>query len=440
MFATHHHETLPDRVSEVLGSIDTGQRNRKLRHRAEIDKISSHGETLPVSVLPRVLPRDYARTVSEVCRLLTRLHLDTLYDPKVNRDLNGSKLATILQEDGALENLPDVLIGTGRYDLAVVGEPSANNPPGVIEFNLLDCGGVGWVPTVNDLYLQVVPELTGLVQEDQFFSSTSKYFRRLGNKFLMVTDDDLDFEDYALFRRDMAIRDVYFKHITVEDFAKGVLDGTIGLSVDGVTQSTNSYNALYLKGLSMDDEVEANREVVRRIIQSRVPMYEHPSLLLMENKGIIGMLPEGRDLSDEERALAGKVIPENVRLTRELIEKLMEHPEHSVLKKDTGHMGSSVYVGESMIPVLKDIKDPSGWCVQRKYKLNTTEVYPTNGEIGNGIVDLGAYVSFCYDSRMPERDRLLSCGVSGLLTRASQRSHVVNIKQGGCFVPVYFSA
>src|SRR3989344_864038 len=206
-----------------------------------------------VSLIPRILPANYKPVVEDSCRLLTRLVLDTLYDNKINHKLNGSKLATILKEEGALENLPNVLVGSARFDLAVQGDPTPDNPPGLIEFNLVDYGGIGWIPRMNKVYLNHMKELPFLVEHDNFIPSFYRNFMHLGNRFLMVMDGGTQYEDYDLFREEIRKYGMRFDPISCDDFAKEVTFSANSLNWQGTR-----YDAIYLKAFSMEEEVESN--------------------------------------------------------------------------------------------------------------------------------------------------------------------------------------
>ena len=84
-----------------------------------------------MSLTPRIIPSQYVPVIGQTCNIIAKLTLGTLYGQNTNRDLNGSKLATILEE-GVLDYLPEVMMGSARYDLAIVGQLRKNNSPKLI--------------------------------------------------------------------------------------------------------------------------------------------------------------------------------------------------------------------------------------------------------------------------------------------------------------------
>ncbi len=433
MFNSHYEERLPEGIVNIISGIDLDSRRESMLASLGRNKFVKDDKPIAASVMPRVFPSFYKEPVHDACRLLTRLILDTLYDRERSSSLNGSDMAKMLREDGILDHLPGGLFGSARYDLAVVGEPASDNPPKLIEFNLVDYGGMGWTPRLHKAFLDVVPELSHAVEDDKTVFSMARNFARMGDRFLMVMEGETTYEDYDLFREEIERYGITMDIVSLDDF------DNVQLSDSGVVYKGRRYCALYLKALSMEDEIAQYRPHVRRIIQSGVPVYETLGELLLEDKGAIGVLADGRALDSREAELVRKVIPQNLGLDDRLMDKLRRRPQHFVLKKRTAHMGEAVYVGGDMLAVLDTITDLAEWCVQAKYKLNRMDAVSTNGERGNAIVDLAVFVNFAYDARLPEPARLKHFDVGGLMSRGSQTSHLVNISQGGFFVPTYFA-
>ncbi len=442
-FVDHHRETPSAELSELYARLPYDERKKAL---GEVllrwDITYAENQPIPVSFLPRVIPRPYFATIEASGRVLTELLFSSLYDEEFRKGpLRQPGLNAALEACEIYEHLPSRIVGGARFDFAVEGPLVPDNPPRILEVNDLDYAGGGWIPACHRALLSVVPELGSFAGNLEAPIAVGRNMARLGNRILQVTADGPDSAtDYTLFRND--IRDMTGVEIAgIEDlqFADEARNGKIHFTPRGVIRGSESYDAMYFRTMGTVEEMEEYADVVRRIIASGVPMYDSFAQLLLENKGLWRHLRDAspRLLDPARDALVRKILVPTEYTTTALLDEIRRDPRRHVLKRADGHMGRTIYVGEEALPVLDQVTDCREWCVQDRIKLNTMRTDPSTGGPVDSIIDLGVYVVFEWDESRVGLDRLVHFEVAGLLTRSSPDNPKVNVALGGCVVPVF---
>lgn len=434
---------MPDEVRALYDRIPYVERKRALVDRlAELDITYAPGQPIPVSFVPRILPRTYFRAVEACSRALTELQFAALWDDGFrNGPLRQPGVNTLLEACGAFDMLPTRIVGGARYDFAVEGPLVPDNPPRILELNNIDYAGGGWIPNSHRALWQAVPELAAQVDNVEQIPTVGRNLSRIGRRFLQVTGDAPDSAtDYTLFRQDL--RDMTGVEVVgVEDtvFADDAREGQIHFTPQGLLRGEERFDALYFRTMGTRREVDDFGDVIKRIIASRVPTYDSFAQLLLENKGLWRHLVEWSDrlVDAPKAALLRKMMLPTEYLTKPLLEEVRRAPHDRVLKRADGHLGKTVYVGEEMLPILDTIEDPREWCLQSRVRLNTLATDPSTAGPMTSIVDLGVYVTFEWDPSRKGADRLVHFDVAGLLTRSSPDNPKVNVALGGCVVPVF---
>lgn len=442
-FDHHHRETPPPELEAIYARLPYDERKKTLSDiLVKWDITYAPDQPIPVSFLPRILPRAYFRTIEETGRALTRLLFSALYDPTFrNGPLRKPGLNAALEACGVFDRLPARIVGGARYDFAVQGPLVPDNPPRILEVNDLDYAGGGWIPACHRALLDAVPEIRSIAVNLEQPRSVGRHMARIGKRILQVTADGPDSAtDYTLFRRD--VRDMTGVEIVgIEDlvFAEEARDGRIHFTPKGVLRGQEHFDAVYFRTMGTVEEMEEYADIVKRMIAANLPTYDGFAQLLMENKGLWRHLHDDLDrLVDRESAtLLRKVLVPTQYTTPSLLEEIRHAPERYVLKRADGHMGRTVYVGEEALAALGHVTDPRDWCVQERIELNTMRTDPTTGGPVDSIIDLGVYVVFEWDESRVGLDRLVHFEVAGLLTRSSPDNPKVNVALGGCVVPVF---
>lgn len=444
VFEDHFHEGCPSAVSEVYGSIDyerakSGFLELLERHDVRYDQGM---DVMPTSFVPRIIPARYLRVIHQVARAITQAQLNLLFHSELSDLLNLPGLNRLLMKNMKIMNKkPTRIVGSARYDFAVEGELTETNPPQLLELNNLDYGGGGWVPTTEQILLRSVPGIANSIRKFDLATLIAHNFSKLGKRVLMIVAGEETHSDYVLFAQGVKNYGLDIKLVNDVVFQRKLQDGKVLLSQKGVVYCGEKYDFIYLRTFSINAEVIEFSDVVSELIASRVPMYDSFHALLLENKGLLGLL--NRDVLTRittDVDLLERVIPQTQTLTQGMINDLcLDGTRHSyVLKKKDGHMGEYVLFGDEIVDqiTLPDF-DRSEWCLQKRIKLNTLDVDPVPNGPKSGIVDLAIYVCFDYDSTRQVNNRLRDFYIASLFTRCSGDNPRVNIAQGGCVVPVF---
>ena len=444
MFESHYHEQLPKEVKRIF---EANRKKAKLALESRLleKNVTMDGERImPTSYLPRILPKNYEPIVEKACRLLTEAMLETAYENPLSLNLPGLN-RSLIDNMHILEIMPKKAIATCRYDFAISGNPSENNPPKLLEVNCVDYGGTGWVPNTINAFFETLPELSGIVSCKDIIADMAKNFSRMGKKALFITAGETSFPDYALFEREMKNQGIILSSIS-DDELRAIYDTKkVKFSHNGIDIQTGAikghYDFIYPRSFSTRGEIAYLKNILTDIIENSVPVYDNFFGILLENKSAhTSFREEARKLFCEENfEFIDKVFVNSTALDSCLKEELLRNPRNRVLKYSDGHMGKKVFANSAMAPVLKAIKRTSGWLAQDFVEINTAELEPLHSKRFRGIVDLSVYVSYAFDSSKPRGERMEEFSVSGYLCRSSGSSYKVNVSSGGCFVPVFFS-
>ncbi len=89
-----------------------------------------------MSVIPRVLPKEYHATVERACRLLVEVMLESAAQTPKELIMPGVNYGLVKRLDVFGAN-PGKITGSCRFDMAVSGPLTAENPPKMFEVNFV---------------------------------------------------------------------------------------------------------------------------------------------------------------------------------------------------------------------------------------------------------------------------------------------------------------
>lgn len=443
MFESHYHEKIPQEIKDIF---ESGKRNAKQALEAMLleRNVTFDGERiLPTSYLPRILPANYETVVEKACRLLTEAMLETAYTCPQELDIPGLNRSFIKQTN-VLKNMPKKAVGTYRFDFAVCGKPSENNPPKLLEANCVDYGGAGWVPDTMQSVIETLPQLQKAVSYRDIREGMARHFKKMGESMLFITAGETGYPDYALFERAIRQHGIRVGSISDDDFREAHIDGKISMNSMGIEVRSGSakghYDFIYPRCFTTRGEMAYMKEAVNEIIDAQVPLYDNLFGMLLENKSMHRAFARQakKMFSPGDFRFLGNVFVSSAPLDDKIKKELEKRQDGKVLKSCDGHMGKRVFAESAMLPILKSIKRTLGWVVQDFVKINTAELEPLGSQAFRGIVDLSVYVGYVFDSTMQKSRRMQEFSVSGYLCRSSGSSYKVNVSSGGCFVPVFF--
>ena len=442
MFDNHYHEEIPAEVREVLSKETKSTGKHRLKSCLLARNITSF---IPVSYLPRVLPKGYDATVEKACRLIVEMAFESAYGNQEALDLPGNS-HELIHDYHVFRNMPQRAVGTCRLDFAVSGIPTEENPPKLLEINCIDYAGTGWGPSSSLAMLEAIPGLEDIVSFRNAREGMAKNMAQLGKKMLFLSAGDNTYLDYTNFAKSMKEAGFEVKHLCDDDFVAMNDEGLVRMSENGIDikdgQGWSHHDFIYPRCFGTLGEIWDADDVIHAIIDRNVPIYDNLFALVLENKAAHGIFHEHAKtfMSEADRQFAEKVILPSVNLDRKTKNMLLKSPQGKVLKHSDGHMGETVYINDAIIHALPQIKRLKGWTIQDFVSLNTADIEPTYyGAQSRALVDLSVYVSYEFDSKKPAGKRLETCSMSGAICRASPWNYKVNLSTGGLLVPVFFS-
>ena len=156
------------------------------------------------SIYPRVLPVSYLPVINKTARDVTEMIMKLISLPQNEVEAifpNGPIRDFLLKELKVIKHRPDRLIGSLRFDMAIVGEPTIHNPPKLLEINEIGFDGLARMPFIHDTFYLLMPEL----KKKYFVLDTStaeiKNMARLGKSLARFQTDCYNWDEECLLRR-----------------------------------------------------------------------------------------------------------------------------------------------------------------------------------------------------------------------------------------------
>ena len=131
-FKSHHKEPKAKHLHAIAKSkLEIENQKAKLWN-AFVDSELTDITDQDCSIYPRVLPASYLPVINNTAKDITEfiLKLISLPESEIKAILpEGPVRNFLLNELKVVKHRPDRLVGSFRFDMAIVGEPTKNNPP-----------------------------------------------------------------------------------------------------------------------------------------------------------------------------------------------------------------------------------------------------------------------------------------------------------------------
>lgn len=395
---------LDDSIERRLRGVDMGRFEQRLRELLYWDE----RDPCDVSILPLVISRErhaaYERAAECLCNaalqaFAVRRDADRFAGDALQRPVQGFPLRQ------------DVISGNARFDFVEQGDDIR-----LVEMNFVGVGTVGHSLQATRGLIDIVPELAEryrlLHPTDAFREQLLRH--GITSIALVTKDTDRDFYGSWLDRVIIAegVKPVEMIIVPRAEWGDFTTDGTT-LSFRG-----RKIDAIYPRDLTWNESIRDGADQCRFFLSSGAFCYDHWSLVLVEDKDL-------RFLTDFDPAVDA-YLPRTIDL-----EALPAGADTSglVLKRKHLHGGDGVWMAPFELP--RENRDD--YILQERIALNSTRVKSLMGFEGVVSYDVAAHVSYDYD--LPNR-RLLSCKVSGYLSRYAPQGDIVNISKGGGVIPV----
>jgi hypothetical protein len=395
---------LDEALDVRIRAVDMGAYRERLRELLYWDE----RDPCDVSILPLVISRERHAAYEQAAVSLCGAALEAFAQRRHADRFSGDSLQQLVQ---GFPLRQDVISGNARFDFLEQADDIR-----LVEMNFVGVGTVGHSLQATRALIDLVPELAEryslLHPTDAFREQLQR--QGIGTIALLTKDNDRDFFGSWLDRVIIAegVRPVEMIIVPRAEWPEFTSDGR-ALSFRG-----RKIDAIYPRELTWSDSIRSGADWCRFFLSSGAFCFDHWSLVLVEDKDLRFLaridpaadayLPRTTDL-DSLPAGAGT--------------------SGMVLKRKHEHGGEGVWMSPGELPT----EHREEYILQERVAMNQTRVKSLMGFEGVVSYDVAAHVNYDYDLRTR---RLLSCRVSGYLSRYAPKGDIVNISKGGGVIPV----
>ena len=399
------------------------------------------------SILPRYLPQSYLPEIKKTAYDITVFLLRLLNLPA--REIKtiipeGPIRDFLIHELEVLKFRPDRLVGSFRFDMAIVGKIESGNPPKLLEVNEIGFGGLSRMTYIQETMLELLPQLGKGAKLFDPCKAETKNFLRLGKNIARFQYDAYDWEEQVLLKeakkRGIQIHLVSPKQLGFRwDHKEYPLleQQNIRFKKNRIEIGHNWQPDVVQMGYSFElqDYLRAP-EMYHKIVQSKTPQYSPFLTGLVASKSILVLLADPllqNMLLGSSKKLSSAIL--SAQMLKNHREQVLEKPEKFVLKHVDGLGGEKVFFDDDLVRQLKKInkKSEGEWVAQERTKLNSLEIEGTLSRRRKVISDLGVFVQYDWS-----QGKMNHFEVGGFITRATNKTFKVNVSSGGLQIPVFF--
>lgn len=434
-----HLEVPDERTLAVLDAVDCNAL-RKQFFSAIIDDRYLGPDLEDFSLVPRVFPASYMRVIEDAARHLTGAVLTLASKDKqfILKHLStDARWNTLIERHGILDRAPTRLVGELRYDFAIAGPLTADNPPQLMEINGAALGLYAFASFLPRT-LKALIALDHLTYTD-VAESFVDLCRRVGPQIASFFPGNLFWGDHLLAQ---GMESLHL--ITPVDVPNAHLwprlrhadwrfddDGKLTLFIDGAWQRMDGFR--WARVFTPRD-IEKFGDLLAGVMRSPGTVYmSHPRVEFASNKGVLPLLCNARFLRTELHVAEPANVMRYVTPSRSLAD--VGFPERRdwkdlVVKHNFGSGGDGVFVGEAIEEAAAKVDDPAAWIVQDRHELNQMYARLLFTSDRPLRMDLGVFVNYDFAD-----GKLQYLRVAGVVARGSNRP-LVNVTQGGAAIPV----
>jgi hypothetical protein len=400
------------------------------------------------SIYPRILPGSYLPVINKTAKDITHAIMKLINLPEADIKAifpEGPIRNFLINELKVIKYRPNRLVGSLRFDMAIVGEPASNNPPKLLEINEIGFDGLARMPFIHNTLFNEFPGLKSKYFSLDTSTAEIKNMRRLGKSLARFQTDCYNWDEECLLRRAQELKyDLRLitptqlgLKVDLEDYPFINLDkvqvknGQIKIGNDWVPESFMVSYALTLK------DYAKTQDFYGKLVKEKVPHYGPFITGLFASKSILTILSEPlirRKLLGSAHKLSEAILPAH--LLSNVYEEALSNPEKFVIKHVDGFGGEQVFVDQELVNTIKKtrVSKRNEWVIQKRVNLNTIEIDGILSRPKKAIADLGVFVQYDWSN-----GKFNHFEVGGFLSRATNTSMKVNISSGGSQVGVMFT-
>ena len=203
-FNHHYHEESPKHLLNFSKSKLEVVNHKTKMWNAFIDSELSDITDQDCSIYPRVLPGSYLPVINKTARQITEtiMKLISLPESEIRAIFPIGPIRNfLLDELKVIKHRPKRMIGSLRFDMAIVGKPSDLNPPKLLEINEIGFDGLARMPFIHETLFQLMPELRKKYFVLDNSTAEIKNMNRLGSSLARFQTDCYNWDEECLLKR-----------------------------------------------------------------------------------------------------------------------------------------------------------------------------------------------------------------------------------------------
>lgn len=446
-FNHHYHEQAPKHIENFKKSKIEVYNHKTSLWNAFSDSGLSDILEQDCSIYPRVLPGSYLPVIKKTAKDITELILTLISLPENEVKAifpQGPVRDFLLKELKVIKHRPERLVGSLRFDMAIVGEPVPSNPPKLLEINEIGFDGLARMPFIHDTLYSLMPELRKKYFSLDTSTSEIKNMKRLGNSLARFQTDCYNWDEELLLRRAKE-RKYDLRLITPESYNLDVdtkdypflREEKIQIKNGKIKVGDNWHPESYMVSFALTIEDYINsKNFYAKLVREKVPHYGPFVTGLFAAKSILAILSDAhirRKYLGSEKRLKNSILP--AQMLSEGREGALLNPQDYVIKYVDGFGGEQVFMDDELVKTIKKVpeKKRHEWVLQKRVDLNTIDIDGFLTKPRRAISDLGVFVQYDWSN-----GKFNHFEVGGFLSRATNTSLKVNISSGGSQVGVMF--
>lgn len=397
------------------------------------------------SIFPRLIPESYFPSIYHTCKNITEFLLKLLSLPE-------KEMRAIIPEGPIRNHLFDELkvakyktnrlIGSFRFDMAIVGPPNKHNPPKLLEVNEIGFDGLARSTFFQNTLLSLIPELRERVIALDTAKAEAKNMLRLGRNIVRLQYDSYNWDEEYLkmtsekmgLHLHLISPSQYGCKFSEKDYPlmkKLPFTFPNGVAKVGSQLKPDAFNMSF--AFTYED-LKKEKNLYANMVKSKTPQYGPVLTGLVATKTILILLS---DPSLRKKFLGSKNILQNAILPafslKNNLELVIKDYQELVIKHTDGCGGEQVFMGKELLKTLKKIKPQNEheWVLQHKTLLNLIHVNGILSRPKKVISDLGVFIQYDWSN-----NKFNHFEVGGLMCRGTNKGLKVNVSSGGLQVAV----
>ena len=448
-FKNHFHEEEPILIKNFKKSKIEVHNHKTRLWNAFLDSGLSDILDQDCSIYPRVLPGSYLPVINKTAKDITEMimkmislpegEVKAMFPPGPVRDF-------LLLELKVIKHRPERLVGSLRFDMAIVGEPRATNPPKLLEINEIGFDGLARMPFIHDTLYSLMPTLKKRYFSLDTSSAEIKNMKRFGNSLARFQTDCYNWDEECLMRRanekkyDLRLITPSQYKLDVDRNDYPMLHQEKIVIKDGkIKVGPHWYPESFMVSFALTiEDYKDTKDFYQKLVREKVPHYGPFITGLFASKSILALLSDKnlrKQFLGNEKRLEHSILPASL-LNSDVKGEVQLNPKDFVIKYVDGFGGEQVFMDDDLIKALKKIKKDklNEWVIQKRVNLNTINIDGFLSHPKKAISDLGVFVQYDWS-----HGKFNHFEVGGFLSRATNTSLKVNISSGGSQVGVMFT-